>query len=232
MRRMMMLLSVAALVVALSATAALATGGLEFRYGTNAGEALYGTPRADAIDALGGADLVYGYGGDDLLLGGNESGWGDKILGGGGRDTLDGQGGDDALYGQKGNDKLVGRAGNDLLVGGLGNDTINSGSGPDTVNAQDGQKDTIICGNEAEEVYYDKGLDVLQGCLGTSGTNLVAQQTSAEAPADLSKPSEKVLIEHKGKELCVSEKAMKAHLKHGDEIVNAIGCSSNEQGRS
>lgn len=238
MRRMVMMLSVAALMVALSAGAALASGGLEFRYGTNAGEALYGTPGADAIDALGGADLVYGYGGGDLLLGGNESGWGDKILGGGGRDTLDGQAGDDALYGQAGSDKLVGRAGNDRVVGSLGSDTLNGGPGNDLINARDGEKDTIVFCISEDTVYYDKNLDILRdSCVSPQGTaSLSASQeegalVAKQPPKDLFEHTGKVLVEHKGTEKCVAEKALKGHLKHGDELVNAIGCSSDEQGR-
>ena len=240
MRRMMVMLSVAALMVALTAGTALATGGLEIRYGTNAGDALYGTPNEDAIDGLGGADLIYGYGGGDLLIGGNESGWGDKILGGVGRDTLDGQRGDDALYGGRGGDLIRGRAGNDLIVGGPGEDTLNSGPGPDEIDAQDGQKDTIICGKEAETVYYDRGLDVLKGCLGTGrsaaeaslSTQQATKQSPAEAPENLFEHTGKVLVEHKGKELCVPERALKGHLGHGDEIVNPAGCSSAQEGRS
>jgi hypothetical protein len=33
-----------------------------------------------------------------------------------------------------------------------------------------------------------------------------------------------VLLDHKGRELCLPQAALKAHLKHGDEIVNGEGC--------
>ncbi len=237
MRRMMIMLSVAALMVALSATAALAAT----FYGTNYGDALYGTNYADTIYGYGGADLIYGYGGKDVLYGGNESGWGDKILGGTANDKLYGQNGDDALYGQGGNDRVHGGYGNDLIVGGYGEDTLNGGPGADEINAQDGQRDFIdLCGSGAyDTIYYDRGIDVLLGCISTQETaSLSASEASKatkakllteKAPQGLFEHTGKVLVDHKGKELCVAEKALKGHLEHGDEIVNPASCSSAEQ---
>jgi hypothetical protein len=34
-----------------------------------------------------------------------------------------------------------------------------------------------------------------------------------------------VLLDHKGKELCLPEAALKGHLKHGDEVIDEEGCS-------
>jgi hypothetical protein len=34
-----------------------------------------------------------------------------------------------------------------------------------------------------------------------------------------------VLFDHKGKELCLPEAALKGHLKHGDEVMDEEGCS-------
>jgi Ca2+-binding RTX toxin-like protein len=104
---------------------------------------LDGTPRADTIYALGGADLVRGYDEKDFLYGGNEAGWGDKILGGSGGDRVLGQDGHDALYGEGGDDELRGGYREDLLAGGPGNDIPDGGPGADEINAYDGQKDTI-----------------------------------------------------------------------------------------
>jgi Ca2+-binding RTX toxin-like protein len=139
---------------------------------------------------------------------------------------------------------VYGGSGDDLIVGGYGNDTLSGGPGADQINAQDGQKDTIVfCAGEYDAVYYDRGLDVLQGCIapqGTAGkdTGLTAGETSkattlsAEQPPEgLFEHSGKVLVEHEDKELCLPEKELKGHLKHGDEILNPAGCSSAEQGR-
>lgn len=239
MKRMVMMFSVAALMVALSATAALAAT----FYGTNYGDGLYGTKYADTIYGFGGADLIKGYGGADTLYGGNEPGWGDKILGGSANDRVLGQGGDDALYGQNGNDQVNGGYGNDLIVGGYGSDILSGGPGGDQINARDGQKDTIlICNSGYDTIYYDKGLDVLQGCISPQGTaSLSADEASRDGkvtlfteqpPKGLFEHTGKVLVDHKGTEKCVAEKALQGHLEHGDEIVNSAGCSNAQEGRS
>ena len=89
-------------VVAASVAMVVAGSGAAFAAtipGTDAGEALHGTRQVNRIDGYGGADSLYG---------GNEAGWGDRILGGSGGDRLLGQDGHDALYGERGNDKLRG----------------------------------------------------------------------------------------------------------------------------
>ncbi len=240
MGRMAKMSVVMMLMVALSAGAAFAAT----KSGTNAGEALYGTPQADTIYAYGGADLVYAYGGKDLLYGGNEAGWGDKILGGTANDRLLGHKGHDALYGERGNDSVYGGYGDDRVVGGYGNDTLDGGPGADQINAQDGQKDTIVIRTgEGDVVYYDKGLDVLevpvspQGTAGES-TGLSAAEAAKKADLRTERPPEglfehtgKVLVEHEGEELLLSEKELKGHLGHGDEILDPTGRSGAEQGR-
>ena len=244
MRRTAKVMVATAVMVPLSATAALAAT----FYGTNYGDALYGTNYADTIYGYGGADLVYGYGGADVLYGGDESGWGDKILGGSSDDRLFGQNGDDALYGEGNNDRVDGGYGDDLVQGGYGYDTLSGGPGADQINAQEGQKDTInVCGGEyGDVVYYDRGLDVLQGCVSPQGTastqsagmsadeaieagkvKLVAQKP----PKGLFEHTGKVLVEHKGKELLVAEKELKGHMGHGDHILDPTGRSGAEEGR-
>ena len=228
------------------------TAGVAFaatKYGTNSGDALYGTNYADTIYGYGGADLIYGYGGADTLYGGNEVGWGDKILGGTANDRVYGQNGDDALYGDSGNDAVYDGYGDDLVQGGYGYDTMNAGPGAVRINAQDGQKDTIeLCGSSPYDVvYYDRGLDVLVGCVSaqrTASASESALMTPEEAikatkvklsttkpPAGLFEHTGKILVEKKGKELCVSEKALKGHIEDGAKIVDPTECSSAEQGR-
>ena len=176
--------------------------------GTSAGDGMYGTANVDRMYGLGGADLMYGYGSGDYMYGGDEPGLGDKMRGGNGDDTIGGG------------------PGRDIVQGDSGNDTLNTGTGSDRVNAQDNQKDFITCiDGSNDKVYYDKGLDVTQGCVGSGLVEL-------PPPDGLFEPKTKVLVSHKGKELCVAESAVKGHLKHGDEVLNAQGCSDPEEGRN
>ena len=211
--------------------------------GTPGGDALYGTPQADTISGYGGADLLRGYGSADHLYGGSEAGWGDKVLGGSGTDLILGQDGRDALYGEGGDDEIRGGNRSDLVEGGSGEDILDGGPGSDQINARDGQKDTIVIrSGEYDTVYYDKGLDVLvtpaeapasaQGRIGeaTGSTAIEATEDRTELlaerpPEDLFEPHGKVLIEHAGEELLVSEGALAGHLGHGDEIVDPTGRS-------
>lgn len=238
MKRMVMAVTVAALMAVLTAGTALAESDSAIR-GTNAGDALYGTSIADTIYGFGGADLIYGYADRDVLYGGNESGWGDKILGGGAADRILGQGGDDALYGQAGNDVINGGYGKDTIVGGYGGDLLNGGPGFDQINAQDGQRDTIVvCGNENDGIYYDRGIDALRYCeVATSGTRVAASETTTSGkvgkanlttqapPKGIFENTGKVLVEHEGKERCVPEKDLDGHLDHGDALINPSGCA-------
>jgi uncharacterized repeat protein (TIGR01451 family) len=41
---------------------------------------------------------------------------------------------------------------------------------------------------------------------------------------------QRVLVSHKGKELCLPEAALHGHLKHGDEVIDEEGCSNAEDG--
>jgi Ca2+-binding RTX toxin-like protein len=201
-----------------------ASGG--YCYGTSVGDGMYGTANVDRMYGQGGADLMYGYGRDDSMYGGNETGFGDALYGGTGDDTMRGEGGDDGLYGGNGDDTIGGGPGNDIVQGDSGNDTLNTGKGSDRVNAQDDQKDFITCIDGANDlVYYDRGLDVVQGC-GRSGL------IELPPPDGLFERKTKVLVSHKGGELCLPESAVKGHLKHGDEVLNPQGCSDPEEGRN
>ena len=220
-----------ALAVALSAGAASATTTAIIE-GTNKGEVLNGTPRADTVYALGGADLVRGYAERNLLYGGNEAGWGDKILGGTFSDRIFGQDGHDALYGEAGNDEVRGGYRDDLVAGGSGNDTLDGGPGADEIDARDGEKDTIVIrSGEGDVVYYDRGIDVLAAPASSQGSaSLTASEAGEEAellagrpPEGLFEPHGKILVEHKGERVLVAERALESHLGHSDEIVDPTG---------
>ena len=236
MRKMKTMAAAMALTVALSAGAASATT-IAIIEGTNAGEVLNGTAQADTIYAYGGADLVRGYSERDTLYGGNEAGWGDKILGGTFADRIFGQDGHDALYGEAGDDRINGGYRDDLVSGGSGNDTLDGGPGADEINAFDGEKDTIVIrSGEGDVVYYDKGLDVLVVPVSPQGTaGLTAAEADEKAelkaerpPKGLFEPSGKILVEHEGQQVQVSERALEGHLGHGDEIIDPTGRAAEQ----
>ena len=230
-KKMTTIAATAALAVALSAGTAFASTTAIIE-GTNKGEVLDGTPRADTIYAFGGADLVRGYSERDVLYGGNEAGFGDKIKGGTFSDRIFGQDGHDALYGERGDDEVRGGYRDDLVSGGSGNDTLDGGPGSDEINARDGEKDTIVIrSGEGDVVYYDKGLDVLVAPASPLGTTALSTAEAGEKaellaerpPQGLFEPSGKILIEHEGEQLLVSEQALEGHLGHGDEIIDPTG---------
>ncbi len=43
---------------------------------------------------------------------------------------------------------------------------------------------------------------------------------------------ERVLVDHKGKELCLPRAALKGHERHGDEVISEEGCSNAKKGRN
>ena len=102
MSRTIKLMAVMALMLALTATAAMAA----VLGGTNNSETIYGTNSPDKIEGRGGHDLLVGQGGEDLLLGGpgddylvaaygywqvapNAPATSDGIYGGAGNDLID-----------------------------------------------------------------------------------------------------------------------------------------------
>jgi hypothetical protein len=197
-----------------------------FCYGTSVGDGMYGDFRVDKMYGFGGADLMKADGNGDRMHGGDEHGWGDKLLGQRGEDWMAGNRGDDALYGGNGDDTVGGGPGDDLIQGGYGNDALYTGTGDDQVNARDGHKDVITCGSGNDLIYLDFKLDVLRDC-GTNRANL----SKLAPPNDLFAHTGKVLVDHDGSERCLPEEELKDHLEHGDEILNPSGCSNDKQGR-
>ena len=62
--------------------------------------------------------------------------------------------------------------------------------------------------------------------------DLVVDRASSPPPGGEpgGESGDRVLVEHKGKELCLPEAALKGHLKHGDEVLDEEGCSDTDQG--
>jgi hypothetical protein len=212
--------------VALAASISCPNASGGYCYGTSVGDGMYGTAKVDRMYGYGGADLAYGYASGDRMLGGNETGWGDKMLGQRGGDYMNGNRGDDALYGGDGDDTVYGGRGDDLIQGGYGNDALYTGFGDDQVNAQDGQKDLIFCGSGRDLIYLDRELDVLRDCATSR-----AELSRVSPPEDLFAHTGMVLVKHDGEGRCLPEKKVKGHLEHGDEIINPAGCSDAEEGR-
>ena len=127
MRRATILTLVAALLLAVTAGAAVAR---DFN-GTSGDDVIRGTERADNISGNAGSDRLYGNGGGDTLLGGF--------------------GNDPALKGGEGNDNINGNLGNDRLYGGPGNDTLNGGQGRDLLEGQGGNDRIFASGDSTRD---------------------------------------------------------------------------------
>ena len=131
MRRVVLVVAVGALLVALSAAAALATP----RFGTDAADWLYGYAEADTIYGNAGADTIYGYAGAD---------------------TIYGNAGADTIYTGTGADSVYGGSGHDFIsfVGGNSPDYIDCGPGFDTVEKLPTTGPTNVHATNCEELVY------------------------------------------------------------------------------
>ena len=100
-------------------------------------------------------------------------GYGEKIVGGNGRQELVGTMDDDLIYGRKGKDVLLGKAGDDALYGGRGKDELRGGQGDDLLVGGLG-KDLMI-GGAGEDIFvvqkkggwdeladFEAGLDLIR----------------------------------------------------------------------
>ena len=140
-RTAMMVLTVAMLMVALSAGAAYAA----LVEGNNSDNGLTGTPRADIIHAYGGKDLVSALEGRDEVHGGYGA---DTLYGNRYGDTIFGGYGTDHLYGGYGDDHIISR---DLNSSGIGmRDVVDCGPGYDTFAAD--YEDRVLDNCEEGEV--------------------------------------------------------------------------------
>ena len=104
MKRVVLVPTVGALLLTLTASVALAAT----RYGTNGDDWFFGTRHADQMYGKGGDDIMQGMEGNDLMYGGY---------------------GDDYFSGDYGDDNIYDRHGSDYLCGNDGNDYINTKDG-------------------------------------------------------------------------------------------------------
>ena len=191
-KRAIVLLSTMAVVLALGSGVALAATTIHcpndtskgspstqlFCYGTTAADIMSGSDLLDEMFGMGGADTMHGYGGSDYLEGDKGS---DHIYGDSGDDVSDfglwggayGSGtypdkSDDYVHGGGGDDQILGgqaQGGVDRLYGEGGNDYINASQRQSPNPSYQVTKEIIDCGAGAsDEVYFDKGLDVVTNC--------------------------------------------------------------------
>ena len=171
MKRLTVLLTITALVSLLSASVAFA-----LTVDCTAGRGCFGTDEPDTLNGSAGGDDMDARQAGDNLYGGEGQDWMSGDTYGPADSSTDGE---DRMFGGAGSDGMVGYGGGDLLSGGIGRDyiyavehsngpgedTVRGGSGDDFIEAIDKTKDTIGCGAGAKDrVYYDKGLDTIQGC--------------------------------------------------------------------
>ena len=172
-RHLLTLLATTALTAApLTAASAGASEypGFEEKVGTRKSDQLRGTADNDYLRALGGADVVQGYRGLDIVRGG--FGWdsasgglrSDDVSGGPGRDVVTGGDAADWVIELAGDDVVNGGAGRDWLALGTGSDTLQAGEHGDLVLVlNDGDTDTIQCGDGRDSVVYFERIDTRDG---------------------------------------------------------------------
>jgi Ca2+-binding RTX toxin-like protein len=154
------LVCVAALVVALSASAA-------------ALDVIRGTDGPDNLNGTAGADLIYGRGGNDIIRSHDGN---DVVYVGRGNDVVRGGPGNDAIYAGAGNDVVWPGAGADVQYGGPDNDILHA-------LANDNQPDILNCGpgfDVAEVIVHDPAR--FHGC--EQIIRLTPEQAAAKAAAN------------------------------------------------
>lgn len=152
MRRGILLLAVAGVMLALGGTALAAEAPAVVITGTDGDDELEGTSAYDAIFAAAGDDRLDGRAG------------GDDLFGEAGSDTFVDKAGDDLLRGGNGDDILLDDAGSDLFSGGAGDDRISiPGFGPGPPELM-WEPDEIHCGPGVDRVLAHAGDFVADDC--------------------------------------------------------------------
>jgi Ca2+-binding RTX toxin-like protein len=148
--------------------------------GTSLADTMSGSDLYDVMYGKGANDTMHGYGGSDYLQGDKGS---DHIYGDSGDDVSDfglwggaydtstntfPDNSDDYVHGGGGDDQILGgqaQGGVDRLYGEAGNDFINASQRQSPNPSYQVTKEIIDCGAGAsDEVYFDKGLDVVTNC--------------------------------------------------------------------
>ena len=142
MRRTAIVLTVTALMVAFSASVAVAAS----FDGTGDRDVIEGTGRDDVVSGHGGGDTLNGLGGEDVVRGGDGM---DEVGGGTGADEMHGNAGDDYLIDASDENR-------DVLYGGSGRDNVQVRDYPAV-------KDVIYCGSGRDTAYVDRR-DEVHGC--------------------------------------------------------------------
>lgn len=148
--------------------------------GSDDADFFYGGEGDDVIDGLAGDDLVYSGPGDDTFDGGLGA---DEFHGSSGLDTMDysdrtedltiiefqpsgepneGDVFDNAverILGGSGNDEINTDSADNVIDPGAGEDTVTSEMGSDTILSRDKEPDTLDCGEDADTLVADNGID-------------------------------------------------------------------------
>ena len=119
-------------------------------------------PRSGRANAVAGDNRVFVSSG--TVVEQAVGGLGDDLLVGNPADnSMDGGFGDDVLRGGRGDDGLGGNRGDDRVTGGPGQDVVTTRAGDDVVYLVDGEADEVSCGDGADTVFFDQGLDAVSG---------------------------------------------------------------------
>lgn len=170
--------------------------------GTPADDTLTGGPAPDLISGLAGNDVIRGGPGGDTLDGG--AGTADQLhFDGEGRTAgvtvdLGDPAGDDGdlaevdagfeqVFGTDFDDNLTATPGPDLVLPGGGADTVFTLAGADTITADDGELDTIDCGDDADTVKRDPD-DAVADCESVDPPVVEATPEPTEEP--IAEPTE------------------------------------------
>ena len=179
MRRTILVMAMAALMVALTAGMALAV----VKNGGPGDNTLRGTSAPDELNGNKGDDKLFGLGRQDVLSGGSGD---DFIKGGAGRDSIFGgfapvADDPDTPEEPTGDDTIFGGPGGDSISGGVGNDAIHGDAGPDEIFGNTGRDRIVV----AEEVFPKKGEVDEVSCGG--GTDVVVVDPNDEVADDCEK---------------------------------------------
>jgi len=73
------------------------------------------------------------------------------------------------------------------------------------------------------------GNEAPRGTVDNISGNPAQECPTAPPPGGDPEEGKRVLVDHKGKELCLPEAALNGHLKHGDEVISEEGCSEDTE---
>jgi Ca2+-binding RTX toxin-like protein len=141
-------------------------------FGEAGDDRIDGDAGADKLNGDAGRDYITGGADADTIRGGDETGAGDRWLGGdGGNDMVYGEAGDDRMDGGAGTDALYGGTGRDYLTGAAEVDALYGGEGYDALLGGDGN-DVLSGGAGTDGLYGGAGADIFDYDRGSGADNI------------------------------------------------------------